>query len=191
MTSKQEKSLIKVLAPLLICERDAAAILNLNVSTLVNLRRHGMLVFVQFGRRVLYRPTDLGTFIEWRKKDPSFNGKLKGLSEIPIGRSGKKTITALSGIANVRRLWGAGKRITAVYFLIEQREVVYVGQSRNVYSRVAVHMKEKIIKFSTAWCLVCNEDELTPLENRYIAHFRPKYNRLKSWMTEDGEARDD
>jgi hypothetical protein len=53
--------------PLLVSERQAAALLNLSVKGLYNLRRVGGIPFLKIGSRVLYSPVDLAGWIQCRK----------------------------------------------------------------------------------------------------------------------------
>jgi len=61
-----------------------------------------------------------------------------------------------------------------VYFLIQDHEVVYVGQSINVFSRVREHGTSKV--FNRFAYIACTNDELDLLESLYIHYLRPKYN---------------
>jgi predicted GIY-YIG superfamily endonuclease len=69
-----------------------------------------------------------------------------------------------------------------VYFLIDCYEVVYVGQSVDVKSRLQQHSDsgnkgmayEK--NFNRFFFIQCEKEELKKLEAYYILKFRPKYN---------------
>lgn len=64
-----------------------------------------------------------------------------------------------------------------VYFLIEDGRVVYVGQSVLPMSRVGAHLANPSKYFThVAWIPVEKKD-LIKVENAYIAHFLPMYNR--------------
>ena len=67
-----------------------------------------------------------------------------------------------------------------VYMLIDGANVVYVGQSINMLSRLGKHAYDK--NFTHYKVLECNKDELDALEAHYINKFKPKYNRVR----EDG-----
>lgn len=61
-----------------------------------------------------------------------------------------------------------------VYFLIDGEEVVYVGKSLNVFTRVPDHAKEK--QFDR-WCYIAaREVELDAVESFYINAFLPALN---------------
>ena len=62
---------------------------------------------------------------------------------------------------------------TGVYFLISGDKVVYVGQSVNVYTRVAEH-RDKL--FDSFAFIPCDKDMLNSLESLYIHVLRPPLN---------------
>lgn len=63
---------------------------------------------------------------------------------------------------------------TYVYFLCQDANVVYVGQSSVGLSRPFNH-KDK--KFNKVMVLPCTEEMLDDAERRYIEKYRPKYNK--------------
>lgn len=65
-------------------------------------------------------------------------------------------------------------KIVGVYFLINKGKIVYVGQSRNVHARLAVHLDEKC--FDSASVIPCKISELDEVELFYIRKFRPALN---------------
>jgi hypothetical protein len=65
------------------------------------------------------------------------------------------------------------ERSTGVYFLVWNDEVVYVGQSVNVYSRITHHSSKEFDKYAY---IPCHEDALDRLESLYIHCFRPRLN---------------
>jgi hypothetical protein len=62
---------------------------------------------------------------------------------------------------------------TGVYFLINDDKVVYVGQSVNVYARIASHHDKPFNKFAF---IPCEPKVLDGLESLYIHVFRPLLN---------------
>lgn len=66
------------------------------------------------------------------------------------------------------------KDTTGVYFLIKDNEIVYVGQSVRVYTRISSHEKTKDFD-SVSW-IRCEVESLDYLESFYIYKFRPKLN---------------
>jgi hypothetical protein len=65
------------------------------------------------------------------------------------------------------------ERSTGVYFLVWNDEVVYVGQSVNVYSRITHHSAKEFDRYAY---IPCHEDALDRLESLYIHCFRPRLN---------------
>ena len=63
-----------------------------------------------------------------------------------------------------------------VYFLIDVNEIVYVGQSINVYNRIATHNSEKKKIFTRVLYIPVCEDEMGKIERHYINSLDPKYN---------------
>lgn len=63
-----------------------------------------------------------------------------------------------------------------IYFLRNGFEIVYVGQSVNVVSRVATHRAEGIKEFDSWHVLPCEREELDELEAEFIQMMKPKYN---------------
>ncbi|HGA7692125.1 TPA: GIY-YIG nuclease family protein [Salmonella enterica subsp. enterica serovar Virchow] len=65
---------------------------------------------------------------------------------------------------------------TGVYFLLDGDDVVYVGQSRNVYSRISSHPGKNFNRYAFVPCAV---EALDKLESLYIHLLRPKLNGRK------------
>lgn len=63
-----------------------------------------------------------------------------------------------------------------VYFLCHEGEIVYIGQSINVASRIATHASERIKTFDAVYYIPCHANKLLIFEAALIRHFRPKYN---------------
>ena len=64
--------------------------------------------------------------------------------------------------------------MSGVYFLIQENEIVYVGQSVNIFARVATHIQQK--EFDSYAFLECPPDKLIIYESLYIHSLRPKLN---------------
>lgn len=64
-------------------------------------------------------------------------------------------------------------KATGIYFLLDGDEVVYVGQSVNVYSRIEDHTDKRFDRYAFIPCAV---DVLDRLESLYIHCLRPKLN---------------
>lgn len=61
-----------------------------------------------------------------------------------------------------------------IYFLLKKGRVVYVGQSVNVFGRIAQHSNSKNFD-SIAW-VACEKSNLDKLESLYIHTLRPPLN---------------
>lgn len=60
-----------------------------------------------------------------------------------------------------------------IYFLINDEEVVYVGQTKHGLSRPFSHRDKP---FNRLEIIKCKEKELDVLENKYIIKYQPIYN---------------
>jgi hypothetical protein len=65
--------------------------------------------------------------------------------------------------------------LSGVYFLIAAGEIVYVGQSVNVFARLASHQRGK--DFDRFGYITCDLADLDTVEARFIKAFRPALNR--------------
>lgn len=76
------------------------------------------------------------------------------------------------------------KRISGIYFFVSNGEIVYVGQSKHVWSRIDAHKNAAWYSLETDLqvCLLPiedNIDELDVVEAFYIQKFKPSGNRNK------------
>lgn len=70
------------------------------------------------------------------------------------------------------------KKITSgVYFLYDGDELVYIGESENIFYRIGTHIKEEVKDFDH-WTFIETETykERKQLESFLINIFKPKYN---------------
>lgn len=67
--------------------------------------------------------------------------------------------------------------VCGIYFLLAAGEIIYIGQSREVYSRIRRHKSDKA--FDGYFVHECSESELYGLEAHYIAKFSPPINKSK------------
>lgn len=75
-----------------------------------------------------------------------------------------------------------------VYFLILRAEVVYVGQSIDVFGRLSRHLKTGRIPFDCFNIMPCAVEDLDDLEAQYIAAIVPRHNKsLGERFTFDAE----
>lgn len=69
-----------------------------------------------------------------------------------------------------------------IYALINNNEIVYIGQSKNIFLRLNDHRASN--KVFDSWCVVENlgtyttSKEVNRLEEKYIRKFLPKYNKI-------------
>lgn len=77
-------------------------------------------------------------------------------------------------------------KICGIYFLIRERNIVYVGQSQDIMARLSTHANGDKL-FDSFNFVACDPAELSNLEAEYIVQLNPEYN-LKlpindKWMT--------
>jgi hypothetical protein len=65
--------------------------------------------------------------------------------------------------------------IAGVYFLIEGKDIVYIGYSVDCYKRLRRHVLNDIFYFNYFYAVKIQEYEY--VEKFYIRKFKPKYNR--------------
>lgn len=63
-----------------------------------------------------------------------------------------------------------------IYFLIKDGVIVYIGQSKKVFSRIESHKDDSKKEFDSACYFECKEEELDTFEKVLIQAFWPKYN---------------
>jgi len=67
-------------------------------------------------------------------------------------------------------------KITGLYFLIKGTTIVYVGQSTDIYARIAQHNRDTLKEFDSFSILECPTEYVTPLEAHYIYKLHPPLN---------------
>jgi len=77
-------------------------------------------------------------------------------------------------VANARV--GALQIVSGVYFLLDRGNVVYVGQSRDVFMRVRRHYADPAKPFDSWAYLECDIADLAERERVYIEMFQPYLN---------------
>lgn len=63
-----------------------------------------------------------------------------------------------------------------IYVLLREGEIVYVGQSQNIKSRIGTHLAEKAKIFDSYYVIYCDSFQLNDLEAEFIIKFDPIYN---------------
>lgn len=102
----------------------------------------------------------------------------------------------IQGIPGLKMLDAGTALGSGVYFLCQENEVVYVGQSTKLGSRICAHFVERSKHFDTVWFMPVPTDQLIEMEKKFIDLLHPKYNGLgekKSRMlnNQDGSARNE
>ena len=67
-----------------------------------------------------------------------------------------------------------------IYFLVKDSEILYVGQSVCVFTRIRTHENGGRIKFNRIAWVECNKEHLDILESLYIHMFKPSMNGSSS-----------
>jgi hypothetical protein len=67
--------------------------------------------------------------------------------------------------------------VCGVYVLMEDGVVMYVGQSTNVYQRIAQHMNMAPFSFTDFVVIECDKEQLLHDEAKYIHEYQPKWNK--------------
>ena len=81
-----------------------------------------------------------------------------------------KSLLAKDEIAKSALPW---EKSSGVYFLLHDDEIVYVGQSVHIYSRIAGHADKKFNRYAY---IPCPPEALDVLESLYIHLLRPALN---------------
>jgi hypothetical protein len=66
------------------------------------------------------------------------------------------------------------ERLAGIYYLFDGDEIVYIGQTTNLYARLGMHHNKRFDSFALINCL---EKERTRYEREAIYAFCPRYNR--------------
>lgn len=81
-----------------------------------------------------------------------------------------KRLLRESEIVKASQQW---RKVCGVYFLIDKNKVVYVGQSQDVYSRIAQHCDKQFDRYAF---VVCPQKDLDAIESLYIHVLQPPLN---------------
>jgi len=66
-----------------------------------------------------------------------------------------------------------------IYCLLKDDEIVYIGQSSNIYVRLLEHLVDEIKEFDNFICIENESKTLIEIEEvLLINHFKPIYNKL-------------
>jgi hypothetical protein len=79
--------------------------------------------------------------------------------------------------------------ICGIYFLLQDGEVTYIGQSINCHYRISTHVSERKKDFNSCYIIRAEPEELGDLEALYIKKFNPRHNvAIPRCETEDAWA---
>src|SRR5882672_6024669 len=67
--------------------------------------------------------------------------------------------------------------LAGVYLLYWSDELLYVGKSLHIASRVRTHKESKIIHFNRVLIQLCGRKKMDALEYKLITQFKPPYNK--------------
>ena len=68
-----------------------------------------------------------------------------------------------------------------IYALLYRNEIVYIGQSTSLITRLAAHVNSN--KVFDSWCIIealgnfVPSEKFTDIERSYVSKFKPKYNK--------------
>jgi hypothetical protein len=105
----------------------------------------------------------------------ALKNKLDSLKKLEAVNNAALTLTNKAFLSEEQIVKSANtwELATGVYFLIDNDKVVYVGQSVNVYARIASH-NDKV--FDSFAFIPCKKKILDTLESLYIHILRPALN---------------
>ena len=85
-------------------------------------------------------------------------------------------------LANLKGLLHLSSLIapSGVYFLVDGKEVVYIGQSVSPTERVGTHRREQTKTFTHVLLLPIPQSDLNNVEGALIRSLKPKYNSVKN-----------
>lgn len=86
----------------------------------------------------------------------------------------KREVGKLSTALIVEAMKDAPVR-SGIYFLIKDRQIVYVGQSKNMLARLGNHAANGV-DFDSYTTVDCDEEFLDEAESMFIRKMTPKYN---------------
>lgn len=113
------------------------------------------------------------------------NGLKEQIAELERKLAGLKTMDAMATVSarltgkvlltsdEIAKAATPWAKASGVYFLLQGNEVVYVGQSVNIYARIGAHHIKNFDRFAY---VLCSADMLDRLESLYIHCLRPRLN---------------
>jgi len=114
---------------------------------------------------------DNGDTADGMRADP-LDDAINRITRLFAGDAGADCLNHAAVIGRARIM----ERLCGVYFLIDGDEIVYVGQSTNIHSRIAQHNDKKFDKFTF---VECEQSALNMVESIFIHTYRPKLNLVR------------
>lgn len=78
----------------------------------------------------------------------------------------------------VRKRESESQEVGYIYFLIDEDEIVYIGQTVSIETRILSHLSENTKEFDRFTALRYPRKVLDHCECEYIVHYKPKYNMV-------------
>jgi hypothetical protein len=149
---------------------DIKKITGVDESKIVKYAKDGLCPHVRLDGKIFFIKSHI---IRWLRENVLQIHEGKSLEPVPllVNKVFPKDVPACLQLA-ARRLIEV-QHTVGVYFLCDNDQVVYVGQSIDVGSRTRQHTDKE---FSRAFCLPCPMEDLNRVEAAFIALLRPKYN---------------
>lgn len=72
--------------------------------------------------------------------------------------------------------WCQYPHVCGIYFLVSNKEIIYIGQSNLIPRRIFQH-RDNLVEFDSLTWFECPELFLSTIESYYIARIRPRFNR--------------
>ena len=124
-----------------------------------------------------------GELLEWignamvKRNDPLEFPKLMKIF-IPLKSREDIPPAGIANVPNLQLLQMNGTQ-SGIYFLCLDNEVVYVGQSKSILSRIATHLSEGEKEFdqNRIYFLAMPPEMLGKIEKEFIFSLKPKYNK--------------
>lgn len=81
-----------------------------------------------------------------------------------------------AGYAHSIERWSQYPHVCGIYFLVANKEIIYIGQSNCIPRRIFQH-RDNLVEFDSLTWFECPELFLSTIESYYIARIRPRFNR--------------
>lgn len=82
-----------------------------------------------------------------------------------------------NAVVSAAQPFNTGPSTCGIYFLVDDAQIVYIGQSVDVFTRVLSHRRDGYKTFDKCCWVPVPRDELDAVESALIALFKPRHNR--------------